>query len=816
MTARRLLFLTAGLMLIDARTALPQSAPPEGGTWAVLAPTVRQTSTIYDPVRKRMIVFGGRSDRFYNDVWELSLTGPPLWTQLQPAGEPPPPSQGHTAIYDPIRDRMIVFGGYHDTTECEPRSGCETFMAPNDGVWALSLSGAPEWTQLIGPGAAPPEVWRRFHSAIYDRINDRMIVYGGLHYSDSVLLDDLWSLSMSTLQWTRLDPPAPTPGGRAYHAAIFDPIRGRMVVFGCNGLCSDPREIWSLTLVNQPTWTRIVPSGSSTPVDLQSCAAIYDPMQDCAVIRPFYGSVQLWELSLNGTPRWTPFAPPGPTPAFGGSGIYDAEHGRMIFFGADLGALSLTGNPTWEDFYPLRRDAPAVIYDPGRCRLVMFGGYNGYPLDDIWTLSMGPRPIWTKLNVPPGPAARYLHTAVFDPVRARMIVYGGLGFSDVWALSLEGDPAWMRILPVGNGPSDGRSKAAVYVPGRDQIWVFGSSPDDVWSLDLAGTPVWHSISTVGSAPGPGAVYYEAARNRIIACGNGTYALSLDSAPAWSVIIPPGLDWSRSVYDSARNRVITYHDPMRELNLSDSTWSQVAVAGPPLPGLSYPAIVDAQNDRAFFYGSQDNSLRTLTWATAESLVVGATVSSGGQPIADGASFAATPALSVRIPGVTCLDLALCVVRLDGADLSPPVTAEPSDALELALPALAQGEHQLELRLVSFGARRVIGLGTLSFRIVPAADRLSLEVVRATPNPARGSVRLAFRLGKPADYTIDLYDLTGRRVAHLAGGRGTAGANIFQWNGTMDGHLVGSGFYLYKVTATDGSGIVSKNGRVLFLR
>jgi len=95
-------------------------------------------------------------------------------------------------------------------------------------------------------------------------------------------------------------------------------------------------------------------------------------------------------------------------------------------------------------------------------------------------------------------------------------------------------------------------------------------------------------------------------------------------------------------------------------------------------------------------------------------------------------------------------------------------------------------------------------------------LSLTDVQATPNPARGSVQLGFRLGKPADFTIDLYDLSGRRVAHFAGRRAVTGANTFSWDGTVEGRRVASGYYLYQVTATDGSGIVSVNGRVLFLR
>jgi len=45
---------------------------------------------IYDPVRDRLIVHGGRTRAYYyeagiayrNDTWALNLTGPPVWIPL--------------------------------------------------------------------------------------------------------------------------------------------------------------------------------------------------------------------------------------------------------------------------------------------------------------------------------------------------------------------------------------------------------------------------------------------------------------------------------------------------------------------------------------------------------------------------------------------------------------------------------------------------------------------------------------------------------------------------------------------------------------
>jgi hypothetical protein len=85
-------------------------------------------TAIYDPARDRMVVFGGTAaGSSFNDVWALSFAGSPGWTQLTPAGTPPSMRYGPTAIYDPVRDRMVVFGGQVGTNQY------------SNEVWALNF-----------------------------------------------------------------------------------------------------------------------------------------------------------------------------------------------------------------------------------------------------------------------------------------------------------------------------------------------------------------------------------------------------------------------------------------------------------------------------------------------------------------------------------------------------------------------------------------------------------------------------------------------------------------------------------------------------
>ena len=59
-----------------------------------------------------MVVFGGfDGTRWLNDTWTLSLSGTPRWEHRSSLSPPPVPRSEHSAIYDPVRQRMVVFGG---------------------------------------------------------------------------------------------------------------------------------------------------------------------------------------------------------------------------------------------------------------------------------------------------------------------------------------------------------------------------------------------------------------------------------------------------------------------------------------------------------------------------------------------------------------------------------------------------------------------------------------------------------------------------------------------------------------------------------
>jgi hypothetical protein len=226
-----------------------------------------------------MVVFGGwRSGTNFNDVWELSLAGTPVWTELTPSGTPPSVRRFHSAIYDPVRDRMVVFGGY-------------TGDGYLNDVWALSLAGTPAWTELTPSGTPPHTRYRQ--SAIYDPLRDRMVVFGGYR---SAFLNEVWALSLAgTPAWKQQTIAGSPPSPRDCHSAIYDPVRDHMVVFGgYSG--SYVYEVWMLT------WGAPVLSSVTCPGDIVWTPGGNTPAS-YSITNP-YGFVQTADYTLTSARDW--------------------------------------------------------------------------------------------------------------------------------------------------------------------------------------------------------------------------------------------------------------------------------------------------------------------------------------------------------------------------------------------------------------------------------------------------------------------------------------------------------------------------------
>jgi hypothetical protein len=83
--------------------------------------------------------------------------------------------------------------------------------------------------------------------------------------------------------------------------------------------------------------------------------------------------------------------------------------------------------------------------------------------------------------------------------------------------------------------------------------------------------------------------------------------------------------------------------------------------------------------------------------------------------------------------------------------------------------------------------------------------SLELAQNTPNPFRDCTRIRFGLPRPAEVTLELFDVEGARVARLAAGRTySAGFHTILWDGAAEaGHSAVNGIYFCRLTVGNAS-------------
>jgi hypothetical protein len=97
------------------------------------------------------------------------------------------------------------------------------------------------------------------------------------------------------------------------------------------------------------------------------------------------------------------------------------------------------------------------------------------------------------------------------------------------------------------------------------------------------------------------------------------------------------------------------------------------------------------------------------------------------------------------------------------------------------------------------------GTLPSGVADSPDiarRPGIQLLANGPNPFRHSTRVRFRLGSPANTSLAVYDVTGRAVRHIAGGRKARGEYTLIWDSRDDGgRSVSAGLYYWVLRAGD---------------
>jgi hypothetical protein len=312
---------------------------------------------------------------------------------------------------------------------------------------AVACERGTPWQSV--PTGPLPARWG--HVAAYDAKRDRMLVFGG--ESASGLLNDVWALDLSTLQWSQIDAAAgPTP--RTNLAAVLDAARDRLVIIdGRVGINTPITDVWQLALATN-TWTQL---SSAPPARLDLAAAtdgehawvfggVGDPLQSLD---------DLWEMDLS-TDVWTQSPDQGIRPAARGSSALAVSNGGVFLTGGH--DFAVIHADTWR--YDLASQAWQQQSPSGG---LVAAAHFGYALDatcNALFLSAGDNldnydlaltdalTLTAPLHIDLVPSSRMPpprdHTAMIeDASRRRLVLYGGgrlgdgLGLlDDAWTLAL--------------------------------------------------------------------------------------------------------------------------------------------------------------------------------------------------------------------------------------------------------------------------------------------------------------------------------------------------------------------------------------------
>lgn len=150
----------------------------ETGTWSIAAtggpPARSRAAMAYDEARGVMVLFGGGlcdssvcnpgnpgGFLYYGDTWEWDGT---TWTERTPAFSPTPRIR-HAMTWDPVRQRVVMFGG-------QSANGVQADLWEWDGTTWTNVAPAPD------PAYGVPAP-RSEHGLAFDRARNMLVLHGG-------------------------------------------------------------------------------------------------------------------------------------------------------------------------------------------------------------------------------------------------------------------------------------------------------------------------------------------------------------------------------------------------------------------------------------------------------------------------------------------------------------------------------------------------------------------------------------------------------------------------------------------------------------
>ena len=289
-----------------------------------ISPSARRLSPlVYDSENKKTILFGGLSDGGdHNDETWVFDSNTMNWTQMHPNNSPSG-RYSHRMVFDPITNKIILFGGYRDAQ----------YLAD---TWTYDYV-TNNWTEVT-PTNSPPK--RASTSMVYDNTNNIVLMHGGINAGD-----DTWSYNTTSNKWINMNITG-GPGNREGAYYSFDQDNGKFIVYGG---WTDPSDTRAYDYKSN-TWTNL--NSTNEPTKRRSYASnmFYDPIMKRSI---FYGGAsnvccydEIWSFDYDENSWYEINSTNTPGGKWLHGTAYDSYSDFVILFGGKVRDNSMS-NETW-------------------------------------------------------------------------------------------------------------------------------------------------------------------------------------------------------------------------------------------------------------------------------------------------------------------------------------------------------------------------------------------------------------------------------------------------------------------------------------
>lgn len=391
------------------------------------APRFSEGVAFFGPTGETILYGGIYDSTYYGDTWGWNGT---VWTQKSPAHNPGE-RVAHVMIYDPVRQQIVMFGGY---------SPSSPYQLNDTWVW-----NGTDWTQL-NPAHSPPI--RTNAAAVFDTVNQVVVMFGGSNYLGE--LNDTWVWDGT--DWTQKFP-LTSPPARDSHAMAYDPVRQQTVMFGgaITPNIGNPGGTWY-----QDTWTW---DGSNwhlmnvptPPIYRSGQAMLYDPdlgrilmYGGTSTLTPnqtnfrYYFPVDTWTWNGVGWEQLFPTTIPGGAWTY--RMIWDTSHNQLIMYVGDDLTCANRGPKTWT----VTPGAGIISANPGSTNVPAAGGAAVITIQGSASWSATAADSWITITSGQGTGSGAVSfSAAANPYalsRTSSVLVGGLAVQVVQAATAGGAP----------------------------------------------------------------------------------------------------------------------------------------------------------------------------------------------------------------------------------------------------------------------------------------------------------------------------------------------------------------------------------------